>query len=117
MERKQQKQCTQDTMSASKPSKNQEKSLEEFLLDFTKSSNPAHKLEVKLVRADMNSEEFQKTFKASHRLYQKYQVAIHNDPPDKVNERQVQFIYLFVSTRLLSVRLLSVTFKTFFYEQ
>ncbi|KAK3748924.1 hypothetical protein QZH41_019877 [Actinostola sp. cb2023] len=41
-----------------------------------------------MVRADMESEEFKKTFNKSHIVYQKYQMAIHNDSPDKCTAKQ-----------------------------
>lgn len=91
MERKLQKLAASRTEPTPKQNKqNHEKSLEELILEYTQCETPAHRLEMKMVRADMESEEFKKTFKESHRIYQKYQVAIHKDPPYKVNERQVE---------------------------
>ncbi|XP_031569440.1 arginyl-tRNA--protein transferase 1-like [Actinia tenebrosa] len=67
---------------------NTAKSLEDLLFEYSKHSNILHKLEIKLVHADMESEEFKSTFKQSYNVYKNYQVSIHKDPPDKCTERQ-----------------------------
>ncbi|XP_074643511.1 arginyl-tRNA--protein transferase 1-like isoform X2 [Tubulanus polymorphus] len=63
-----------------------EKSLEDFLAEII--DNPAHKLEIKLVRSNPPDEDFERTFKETYQLYKRYQMVIHNDPPSKPSERQ-----------------------------
>ncbi|KAG8190509.1 hypothetical protein JTE90_006678 [Oedothorax gibbosus] len=64
---------------------NEPKSLEEFLLDPLP-SQPAHKLELRIVTADPESESFMATFKESHDIYVKYQMTIHKDTDEECNE-------------------------------
>ncbi|KAK4318568.1 hypothetical protein Pmani_010441 [Petrolisthes manimaculis] len=66
---------------------NVEKSLEDFLNE-PMPANPAHTLEVRLVRSQPGSTEFQQTAKMSCQVYQKYQVNIHHDTLDKCHEFQ-----------------------------
>ncbi|XP_054267568.1 arginyl-tRNA--protein transferase 1-like isoform X1 [Macrosteles quadrilineatus] len=63
------------------------KSLEDFLNEPLP-ENPAHRLEIRLVRSYPASHEFTATFKAAFEVYQRYQMTIHNDPIEKVNEKQ-----------------------------
>ncbi|KAK7865883.1 hypothetical protein R5R35_003994 [Gryllus longicercus] len=63
------------------------KSLEDFLKD-TLPDSPAHKLEIRLVRSSPPSVEFERTSKQAHEVYQKYQFAIHGEPPEKCSFRQ-----------------------------
>ncbi|KAL5010842.1 hypothetical protein ScPMuIL_013147 [Solemya velum] len=63
-------------------------SLEDLLSEPDRAENCAHKLEIKLVRSNPRSTEFDETFKASHSVYHKYQMQIHNDPPDKPKVKQ-----------------------------
>ncbi|KAK6170184.1 hypothetical protein SNE40_018639 [Patella caerulea] len=65
-----------------------EKTLEDFLNEPDKVENPAHKLEIKLVRSTPRSTEFDSSFKTSHQIYHKYQMSVHKDPPEKPTERQ-----------------------------
>ncbi|KAL6438535.1 hypothetical protein ACFW04_004542 [Cataglyphis niger] len=58
------------------------KSLEEL---FDEVYTGLKKLEMKLVR--VMSDEFFNTFDASANLYKKYQMAIHNDPPEECNQK------------------------------
>ena len=64
------------------------KPLEMLLFPTASDKPPAHKLEVKLVRSSPPSPEFKATFKDSHSLYKKYQMAVHRDAEDKCNEKQ-----------------------------
>ncbi|XP_050695259.1 arginyl-tRNA--protein transferase 1-like isoform X1 [Eriocheir sinensis] len=72
--------------SVSKPN-NTEKSLEDYLNE-PPPANPAHTLEVRLVRSQPSSAEFLQTFKKAHQVYQRYQITIHGDAADKCNESQ-----------------------------
>ncbi|XP_075211102.1 arginyltransferase 1 isoform X1 [Lycorma delicatula] len=64
-----------------------EKSLEDFINEPLP-TNPAHQLEIRLVNSDPNDREFQDTYDAAYEVYQKYQMAIHGDPPSKCSKRQ-----------------------------
>ena len=50
----------------------------------------AHRLEMKLVRSNPPSPEFKSTFRESFKLYQKYQMRIHNDTEDKCDKETYQ---------------------------
>ncbi|XP_075697229.1 arginyl-tRNA--protein transferase 1 isoform X7 [Rhinoderma darwinii] len=58
------------------------KSVEEFI-DVLDAENAAHRLEVKLVRSCPPSSQFKATFQESYQVYKRYQMTIHQDPPDK----------------------------------
>ena len=47
---------------------------------------PAHRLDVEWIRSSPPSNRFKATFKSSHALYQKYQMAIHGDSRGKCDE-------------------------------
>lgn len=64
------------------------KPLEAFLSLPAGDAKQAHKLELKLVRTHPPSPEFKSTFKESYELYKKYQMVIHNDPPEDCTEKQ-----------------------------
>ncbi|KAL1139910.1 hypothetical protein AAG570_006887, partial [Ranatra chinensis] len=66
---------------------NEEKSLEQFLNEpfFSK---PAHSLELRLVSSSPMCDEFRQSFNAELELYQKYQVSVHQDPPEKCTKQQ-----------------------------
>lgn len=70
-----------------KTPKTKVKTLNDFLNEPLP-ENPAHRLKIRLVRSDFNSKEFQKTFSASHSVYEKYQMIIHEDKPDKCSADQ-----------------------------
>ncbi|XP_073402698.1 arginyl-tRNA--protein transferase 1 isoform X1 [Dendrobates tinctorius] len=70
------------TPSASKPKASGPKSIEEFI-HVPDSENLAHRLEVKLVRSCPPSSLFKMTFQESYQVYKRYQMTIHQDPPDK----------------------------------
>ncbi|XP_072761277.1 arginyl-tRNA--protein transferase 1 isoform X2 [Anoplolepis gracilipes] len=61
---------------------NHTKTLEEL---FEEVSTGSRKLEMKLVR--VMSDEFLSTFDVSTSLYKKYQMAIHNDPPEECDQK------------------------------
>ena len=65
---------------------NQGKSLEQFLGEVV--DDPAHRLEVRLVRSSPRSRLFEETVEESHQVYKKYQMVVHNDPESKVDMRQ-----------------------------
>ncbi|KAK7108348.1 hypothetical protein V1264_016098 [Littorina saxatilis] len=64
------------------------KSLEDMLNEPLKAENPAHRLEMKLIRSSPKSREFLETYVHAHKVYLKYQTTIHKDPPDKPNLKQ-----------------------------
>ncbi|KAK8736419.1 hypothetical protein OTU49_004992 [Cherax quadricarinatus] len=66
---------------------NTQKVLEDFISEPLP-ENPAHTLEVKLVRSQPSSAEFQHTFKMAHQVYEMYQIKIHGDTPSKCSEPQ-----------------------------
>ncbi|XP_070569102.1 arginyl-tRNA--protein transferase 1-like isoform X2 [Ptychodera flava] len=87
MEKKMKKLETQSEAQAVDGSKskqqNAEKSLEDLLQHVEPGSNPVHNLEIKLVRSTPKSQQFKETFKESAKLFAKYQMAIHKDPPEE----------------------------------
>lgn len=50
--------------------------------------NPAHTLEIRLVRSFPNSKEFEDSLEDSYQLYKKYQMVIHKDSEEKVTMKQ-----------------------------
>nr|XP_021336576.1 arginyl-tRNA--protein transferase 1 [Danio rerio] len=72
-------------------SSNQPKSLEEFITESLP-NDPLHRLEVRLVRSNPPSPQFKASFDASYQVYKLYQMAIHEDPPDKPSESQVRLV-------------------------
>nr|CAG4643207.1 EOG090X06AF [Ilyocryptus agilis] len=83
LEKKMQK--TGDTTTQAR-GKNEGKSLEEYLEVAKSSTSPAHFLEVKLLNT--SSEEFKDSLVEAHKLYVKYQMAIHKDEEDECNMEQ-----------------------------
>ncbi|XP_075697224.1 arginyl-tRNA--protein transferase 1 isoform X2 [Rhinoderma darwinii] len=67
------------------------KSVEEFI-DVLDAENAAHRLEVKLVRSCPPSSQFKATFQESYQVYKRYQMTIHQDPPDKPTVSQVKLV-------------------------
>ncbi|KAK0053361.1 arginyl-tRNA--protein transferase 1-like isoform X1 [Biomphalaria pfeifferi] len=67
-----------------------EKSLEDLLSEPDHVENPAHKLELRLMRSNPPSAAFRSTLETSHSVYLKYQVTIHKDPPSKPGMSQYQ---------------------------
>ncbi|KAL8560154.1 hypothetical protein ACOMHN_021649 [Nucella lapillus] len=78
----------QDIKDKNKLKNKEGKSLEDFLNEPQQATNPAHRLELKLVRSNPKSQEFLSTYVAAHKVYLKYQTTIHKDPPDKPNLKQ-----------------------------
>ena len=63
------------------------KPLESFLvLPTTDNTKFAHKLEMKLVRSNPPSPEFKSTFRESFKVFQKYQMRVHNDIESECDE-------------------------------
>ena len=63
---------------------NEEKSLEDHLVY----EPGAHTFEIRLVPSDPDDDVFVETFLESYAVYQKYQVAVHNDTPEKCSSSQ-----------------------------
>ncbi|XP_067141052.1 arginyl-tRNA--protein transferase 1 isoform X1 [Centruroides vittatus] len=80
--------------------KNKVKTLNDFLNEPLP-ENPAHRLQIRLVRSGLGNKEFEKTFSISHNIYAKYQMTIHGDPPDKCSEDQ--FTWFLVKSPLKSL--------------
>ncbi|XP_053306228.1 arginyl-tRNA--protein transferase 1 isoform X2 [Spea bombifrons] len=72
----------QDAPVTSKPKANCGKSLEEFI-SGSRPEAAAHNLEVRLVRSSPPSSQFKASFQESYQVYKRYQMTIHQDPPDK----------------------------------
>jgi len=64
------------------------KSLEDLISESERVEDPKIKFEIKLVKSNPPSEEFEATFKESFRLYKKYQMIIHEDEESKCTEKQ-----------------------------
>lgn len=76
---------------------NEEKSLEDHL----EYGPGVHKFETRLVPADPDDDKFTETFLESYAVYQKYQVAVHNDTPDKCSPSQYKRFLCKVKNQLL----------------
>ncbi|XP_065305433.1 arginyl-tRNA--protein transferase 1 isoform X3 [Dermacentor albipictus] len=77
---------------SSKKPKNEPKSLEDFLFEQLP-PNAAHKLEVRTVVSNRGSPEFEATFEASWKLYECYQMRVHEEPPSQCDrESYCQFL-------------------------
>ncbi|RZF39714.1 hypothetical protein LSTR_LSTR003956 [Laodelphax striatellus] len=63
------------------------KTIEDFI-NAPMPENPAHRLEIRLVRSCPPSEEFQETADAAYEVYKSYQMTIHGDLPSKCTLRQ-----------------------------
>ncbi|KAK3770372.1 hypothetical protein RRG08_028270 [Elysia crispata] len=88
-EKKAMKMSLDDKIASKKsPKQNAEKSLEELLTEPDRAENPAHKLELRLVRSSPKSDAFKQSFDASHGVYKHYQMSVHKDPPSKPNKGQ-----------------------------
>ncbi|XP_068955214.1 arginyl-tRNA--protein transferase 1 isoform X3 [Petaurus breviceps papuanus] len=74
-----------------KPKLNQPKSIEDFIFD-TLPEDAAHQLEVRVVRSSPPSSQFKATFQESYQVYKRYQMVIHQDPPDKPTVSQVRLV-------------------------
>lgn len=65
------------------------KSLEQLIVESENIAEPKVKFDMKLIKSNPPSEEFEATFDESFQLYKKYQMTIHNDKEDKCTARQV----------------------------
>ena len=74
----------------SAPAESNAKSLEDLVEEAEKLLDPKVKFEMKLIKSNPPSPEFEETFEESFQLYKKYQMVIHNDPEDKLSVRQVR---------------------------
>ncbi|XP_054974985.1 arginyl-tRNA--protein transferase 1 isoform X3 [Sorex araneus] len=70
-----------------KTKSNQPKSLEDFIFEPLP-ADAAHKLEVRLVPVSFEDPEFKSSFSQSFSLYVKYQMAVHQDPPDECGKTE-----------------------------
>ncbi|KAM9327162.1 arginyl-tRNA--protein transferase 1 [Gastrophryne carolinensis] len=68
--------------SPSQPKASAGKPLEDFLA-VADPEAAAHTLEVRLVRSSPPSPQFKASFQESYQVYRRYQMTIHQDPPDK----------------------------------
>nr|CAG4640860.1 EOG090X06AF [Eulimnadia texana] len=75
------------TVSSKAKSRTPEKSLEDFVGECLQ-PNAVHHLQTTLIRSSQLSEEFVQDLEEEHTLYVKYQVAIHNDKPEKCTLQQ-----------------------------
>ncbi|XP_053439966.1 arginyl-tRNA--protein transferase 1 isoform X5 [Nycticebus coucang] len=71
----------------SKAKSNQPKSLEDLIFESLP-EDASHKLEVRLVPVSFEDPEFKSSFSQSFSLYVKYQMAIHQDPPDECGKTE-----------------------------
>ncbi|XP_054220627.1 arginyl-tRNA--protein transferase 1 isoform X25 [Homo sapiens] len=76
-----------------KAKSNQPKSLEDLIFESLP-ENASHKLEVRLVPVSFEDPEFKSSFSQSFSLYVKYQVAIHQDPPDECGKTEIKKLLL-----------------------
>ncbi|XP_070437169.1 arginyl-tRNA--protein transferase 1 isoform X5 [Equus przewalskii] len=72
-----------------KAKSNQPKSLEDLIFESLP-ENASHKLEVRLVPVSFEDPEFKSSFSQSFSLYVKYQMAIHQDPPDECGKTEAE---------------------------
>ncbi|XP_007935015.1 arginyl-tRNA--protein transferase 1 [Orycteropus afer afer] len=70
-----------------KAKSNQPKSLEDLIFEPLP-EDAAHKLEVRLVPVSFEDPEFKSSFSQSFSLYVKYQMTIHQDPPDECGKTE-----------------------------
>uniref|UniRef100_A0A8D1PM99 Arginyl-tRNA--protein transferase 1 n=1 Tax=Sus scrofa TaxID=9823 RepID=A0A8D1PM99_PIG len=84
-----QAQCEPLSSSPPKAKCNQPKSLEDLIFESLP-ENASHKLEVRLVPVSFEDPEFKSSFSQSFSLYVKYQMAIHQDPPDECGKTEAE---------------------------
>ncbi|XP_033111986.1 arginyl-tRNA--protein transferase 1-like isoform X3 [Anneissia japonica] len=65
---------------------NEPKNIEDYLCEEGSSTSTCHKLKIKLIRTKPASLEFQESFNKSYKLFQKYQMTIHNEPASECTE-------------------------------
>lgn len=79
-----------DTPKPQKQQKCQEKTLEDFLNEPDRADNCAHRLEIKLVRVNPPSEDFEATQHGSYRVFKVYQMGIHKEKEDDCSVDQFE---------------------------
>ncbi|XP_004579820.2 arginyl-tRNA--protein transferase 1 isoform X4 [Ochotona princeps] len=82
--------CAEGFQAQGQPPKaksNQPKSLEELIFESLP-ENASHKLEVRLVPVSFEDPEFKSSFSQSFSLYAKYQMSIHQDPPEECGKTE-----------------------------
>ncbi|XP_030058455.1 arginyl-tRNA--protein transferase 1 isoform X2 [Microcaecilia unicolor] len=87
-----QQDSTTDLQAATSKAKgSQQKSIEDFIFE-TLPDTVAHRLEVRVVRSSPASSQFKASFQESYQVYKRYQMVIHQDPPDKPTVSQVRLV-------------------------
>ncbi|XP_032463732.1 arginyl-tRNA--protein transferase 1 isoform X3 [Phocoena sinus] len=79
--------CQPPSLFPPKAKSNQPKSLEDLIFESLPES-ASHKFEVRLVPVSFEDPEFKSSFSQSFSLYVKYQMAIHQDPPDECGKTE-----------------------------
>eukprot|EP00070_Physeter_catodon_P029905 XP_028336799.1 arginyl-tRNA--protein transferase 1 isoform X20 [Physeter catodon] len=79
--------CQPPSLFPPKAKSNQPKSLEDLMFESLPES-ASHKFEVRLVPVSFEDPEFKSSFSQSFSLYVKYQMAIHQDPPDECGKTE-----------------------------
>lgn len=72
-------------------------------------------LKVRLVPVSFEDPEFKSSFSQSFSLYVKYQMAIHQDPPDECGKTEVPFVKCFPVLMILCMKKRNVTFLCYFF--
>ncbi|CDI97987.1 arginyl tRNA protein transferase 1 [Echinococcus multilocularis] len=67
--------------------KNKPKELEEYLESMHGEAKAAHFIDVRMYSCSTRCPEFEATLDEEFKLYSAYQVAVHNDPPDKLKRK------------------------------
>ncbi|XP_066880604.1 arginyl-tRNA--protein transferase 1 isoform X28 [Kogia breviceps] len=80
-------QCQPPSLFPPKAKSNQPKSLEDLIFESLPES-ASHKFEVRLVPVSFEDPEFKSSFSQSFSLYVKYQMAVHQDPPDECGKTE-----------------------------
>ncbi|XP_066880608.1 arginyl-tRNA--protein transferase 1 isoform X32 [Kogia breviceps] len=83
-------QCQPPSLFPPKAKSNQPKSLEDLIFESLPES-ASHKFEVRLVPVSFEDPEFKSSFSQSFSLYVKYQMAVHQDPPDECGKTEGQY--------------------------
>ena len=71
---------------------------------------------MRLVPVSFEDPEFKSSFSQSFSLYVKYQMAIHQDPPDECGKTEVPFVTCFPVLMILSMKKRNVTFLCCFFN-
>ncbi|KAH9278422.1 Arginyl-tRNA--protein transferase 1 [Echinococcus granulosus] len=67
--------------------KNKPKELEEYLESMHGEAKAAHSIDVRMYSCSTRCPEFEATLDEEFKLYSAYQVAVHNDPPEKLKRK------------------------------